>query len=249
MDNFGRRTCGYIVPPVTGTYTFYIASDDQSRLFFSTDTTPVNTNPALSNQIAEVPDPAGGGNGWTNVDEWNKYSEQASAPISLTTGQYYYVEALQKEGAANDVLVPLITEAKKAKRCQKRRRRSAGQPPRHPLSKGSDRKYKEFKIIAFYDAAHEHQYVAGTSGNHHRLGRLMRQYGRMLAIDKAQVKYSVTDGAEWIRRQYVCQLPMLDAQVLDYYHLREHVIGAGETLYGVGSEMSIPWRKERYWGA
>lgn len=145
---------------------------------------------------------------------------------------------------ADGVLVPLVTEAEKAKRRQKRRRRSAGQPPRRPLSKGSDQKYKEFKIIVFYDAAHEHQYVAGTSGNHHRLGRLMRQYGRMLAIDKAQVKYSVTDGAEWIRRQYACQLPMLDAQVLDYYHLREHVISAGETLYGLGSEMSIQWRKD-----
>jgi hypothetical protein len=103
-NNFGRRIYGYLVPPVTGTYTFYIASDDQSRLFLSTDTTPVDTDPSLGNQIAEVPDPAGEGTGWTNVDQWDKYPEQASVGISLTAGQYYYIEALQKEGGSNDHL-------------------------------------------------------------------------------------------------------------------------------------------------
>ena len=105
-DNFGRRVYGYIVPPVTGDYTFYIASDDQSRLFLSADTTPVDTDPALGNQIAEVPvDPTDIlGAGWSNVDEWDKYPEQTSAPISLTAGQYYYVEALHKEGGYGDHL-------------------------------------------------------------------------------------------------------------------------------------------------
>jgi hypothetical protein len=103
-NNFGRRIYGYLVPPVTGTYTFYIASDDQSRLFLGTDTTPVDTDPSLGNQIAEVPDPAGTETGWTNVDQWDKYPEQTSVGISLTAGQYYYIEALQKEGGSNDHL-------------------------------------------------------------------------------------------------------------------------------------------------
>jgi hypothetical protein len=145
---------------------------------------------------------------------------------------------------ADGVLVPLVTESEKVKRRQKRRRRRKGQPPRCAIRKGSDQKYKEFKVIAFYDTDGTHQYVAGTSGNHQQAGRLMRQYGRMLRIDKAQVKYSVSDGAEWIRRQYVGQLPMLDANVLDYYHLREHVIVASQVLYGVGSTASVQWRKE-----
>lgn len=138
---------------------------------------------------------------------------------------------------ADGVLVPLVTELEKAKRRQHRRRRGRG------IGQGSDQKYKEFKIVAFYDTDGTHQYVAGTSGNHQQAGRLMRQSGRMLGIDKTQVKYSVSDGAEWIRRQYAVQLPMLDANVLDYYHLREHVILASQVLYGVGSKVSVQWRK------
>lgn len=164
---------------------------------------------------------------WTSAD----CRPDARHPTCLMTG-------------ADGVMVPLVTEAEKAKRRQKRRRRRKGQPPRQAIRKGSDQPYKEFKVIAFYDATGEHHYVAGTGGNHEQAGRLIRQYGRMLAIDKAQIKYSITDGAEWIRRQYVGQLPMLDANVLDYYHLREHVIAASQTLYGTGSEASVRWRKE-----
>jgi hypothetical protein len=96
-DNYGQRIRGYIVPQTTGTYTFYIASDDGSRLFLGADTNPVNTDPALGNQIAEVP----GGN-WTNANEWTKFPEQKSAPVALTAGQYYYVEVLHKEGDGGD---------------------------------------------------------------------------------------------------------------------------------------------------
>lgn len=164
---------------------------------------------------------------WTSAD----CRSDAQSPTCLITG-------------ADGVLVPLVTEVEKAKRRQQRRRRRKGQPLRRRLCKGSDQAYKEFKIIAFYDADGSHPYAAGTSGDHNQAGRLMRQYGRMLAIDKAQVKYSVTDGAEWIRRQYASQLPMLDAHVLDYYHRREHVIVTGQVLHGVGSEASVQWRKE-----
>jgi len=164
---------------------------------------------------------------WTSAD----CRVDSQSPTCLITG-------------TDGVLVPLVTEAEKAKRRQKRRRRRKGQPPLHAIRKGSDQKYKEFKITTFYDTSGEHQYVAATSGNHEQAGRLMRQCGLMLAIDKAQVRYSVTDGAEWIRRQYASQLPMLDANVLDYYHLREHVIVAGQSLHGPGTEVSVQWRRE-----
>ena len=86
----GERITGFIVPPSTGDYIFYIASDDKSRLFVSSDTTPVDTDPALANHIAEVAE-------YTDIDEWDKLEGQASAPISLVAGQYYYVEILHKE--------------------------------------------------------------------------------------------------------------------------------------------------------
>src|SRR5688572_13497306 len=40
LDNYGQRLRALIVPPTTGLYTFWIASDDQSQLWLSTDATP-----------------------------------------------------------------------------------------------------------------------------------------------------------------------------------------------------------------
>ena len=51
----------------------------------------VNDNPANKVRIASVPD-------WTDSRQWNKFPTQKSAAITLTAGQRYYVEALQKEG-------------------------------------------------------------------------------------------------------------------------------------------------------
>ena len=91
-DNYGTRVRGFITAPNTGTFVFWISSDDNSQLFLSTDATPANKS-----LIASVSD-------WTNPREWTKYSEQKSAGISLTAGQKYYVEALQKEGTGGDNL-------------------------------------------------------------------------------------------------------------------------------------------------
>jgi hypothetical protein len=41
-DNYGDRMRGYIYPPQTGDYTFWIAGDDLSELWLSTDDTPAN---------------------------------------------------------------------------------------------------------------------------------------------------------------------------------------------------------------
>ena len=41
-EYYGQRIRGYIVPPSTGNYTFWIASDDYSQLWLSTDNDPAN---------------------------------------------------------------------------------------------------------------------------------------------------------------------------------------------------------------
>lgn len=91
-ENYGQRMHGYIVPPATGSYTFWIASDDQGALFLSTDETP-----AKARQICQVPE-------WTSSREWTKYAEQQSAPITLQANKAYYVSALMKEGGGGDNL-------------------------------------------------------------------------------------------------------------------------------------------------
>jgi PQQ-dependent dehydrogenase (s-GDH family) len=91
-ENYGARVYGYICPPVTGSYTFWIASDDNSELWLSTTSSPSNRQ-----RIAYHTQ-------WTNSREWNKYTTQKSAAITLTAGQLYYVEALMKEGTQGDNL-------------------------------------------------------------------------------------------------------------------------------------------------
>jgi hypothetical protein len=97
--------------------------------------------------------------------------------------------------------------------------------------------------VTFYDPSGHHRYTAATTGNHRVLGRLMRRHAGQLQLDQADRKYSVSDGADWIRCQYQQQLPMLDAMILDYYHLREQTIRCGHTLFGEGSDAASEWRK------
>lgn len=92
LDNYGQRLRGFVVPPVSGNYTFWIAGDDNCELWLSTDDDPLNAS-----RIASVP-------GWTSSREWGKYTEQQSSPVSLAAGSVYYVEALMKEGGGGDNL-------------------------------------------------------------------------------------------------------------------------------------------------
>ena len=89
-DNYGTRIRGYLYPPADGNYTFWIASDDASQLRLSTD-----DDPCHAVQIAYV-------SSWTNSREWNKETNQQSAPKPLLAGHKYYIEALQKEGTGGD---------------------------------------------------------------------------------------------------------------------------------------------------
>jgi hypothetical protein len=89
-DNYGTRIRGYIHPTASGSYTFWVAGDDNTDLYLSTSDNPANTS-----RIAYV-------SGWTNSREWNKYSTQQSATVNLVAGQKYYIEVLHKEGSGGD---------------------------------------------------------------------------------------------------------------------------------------------------
>lgn len=91
-DNYGRRVRGYLCPAITGSYRFWIASDDEGELRLSSDETVANAT-----IIARAPT-------WTGETQWDKFAEQQSALITLTGGQRYYIEARQKEGTGGDHL-------------------------------------------------------------------------------------------------------------------------------------------------
>ena len=92
-DGFGARVRGYICPPVSGEYVFFMSADDMGELWLST-----NDNPDNKQKIAYV-------NTATNIRQFNKYPSQRSQRIYLKAGQRYYVEALQQEIMSGDHLV------------------------------------------------------------------------------------------------------------------------------------------------
>lgn len=89
-DNFSRRIVGQIVAPATGAYTFWIASDDASRLYLST-----NSSAANKTQIATLV-------GWTSFQNWDVNDSRKSAAKNLVAGQSYYMEVQHQEGSGDD---------------------------------------------------------------------------------------------------------------------------------------------------
>ncbi|HEX5218872.1 MAG TPA: LamG-like jellyroll fold domain-containing protein [Verrucomicrobiae bacterium] len=92
LSNYGQRVRTFVVPPVDGAYSFWIASDDTSQLFLSTDESPANK---LSIAGVAV---------WTDPRQWTKEPNQKSAPITLQAGRRYYLEAIMQEGNGGDNL-------------------------------------------------------------------------------------------------------------------------------------------------
>lgn len=88
------RMRGFLHPAVTGDYKFWIASDNSSELWLSTDSSSSNVR-----KIASVQHFA-----WTEPRQWSKYPSQASGSIRLKAGATYYIEALQEQTASGENL-------------------------------------------------------------------------------------------------------------------------------------------------
>ena len=89
-DNYGSTIRGYLIPPTTGAYTFYIASDDSAQLILGPSSAQVSTPVIAYN------------NTYTNPYDWDAISTATSATYNLTAGQPYYIEMRQKEGGGGD---------------------------------------------------------------------------------------------------------------------------------------------------
>lgn len=106
-ENYGSNFRGYITPPVTGDYVFFISSDDPSSLYLSTDDSPTNkkliayeTNWSASRAWTS----SGGGSDTTlKRSDLNVNTQWPNGnTITLTAGQRYYVEVIHTEGGGGD---------------------------------------------------------------------------------------------------------------------------------------------------
>ena len=79
-DNYGSRMKGWLRPPVSGDYKFWIASDDNGELWLSTDDNPASKRLACHQPFSS----------WSRY--WTMYPEQESKLIPLVAGKAYYYE-------------------------------------------------------------------------------------------------------------------------------------------------------------
>ncbi len=89
-ENYGSCIAGWITPGVSGDYTFFIASDDASRLYLN----------------STGPDPAGAVMIADELDCCDGFVEPGdaatSSPITLTAGTRYFIRAVHTEGGGGD---------------------------------------------------------------------------------------------------------------------------------------------------
>ena len=143
------------------------------------------------------------------------------------------------------VMAPVVTETEKAKRRLKiKGKRQRCGKKRRPLARakpGADQKYKEFKIVTYYDEPKHHRLVLGTKGDKTEAGRLMRRLAARIDLPSASEKVGNVDGAPWIRLQVEGQNLPLDELGLDFYHLAENVHKARRLVYGETSLAGMVW--------
>ncbi len=88
-NNYGTLIRGFVAPPTTGEYTFYISGDDETQLWLSD-----SQSPDTAVQIAMTMS--------TPVDNFSRYSSQTSGVHYLEAGKKYYFELRHKEGGWDD---------------------------------------------------------------------------------------------------------------------------------------------------
>ena len=146
------------------------------------------------------------------------------------------------------VMAPMVTQTEKTKRRTKikakRQRRGRTCRPLRRAKAGADQRYKEFKLVTYYDESKRHRLVQATRGNHVEAGRVMRRLAGRIDLTAAAEKVGIVDGAPWIRSQVEGQSLPLDALGLDFYHLAENVHKARRAVYGETDEAGTLWAGE-----
>ena len=91
-DDYGVKISGMLIPPKTGDYVFFVASDDGSQLFLSTDESPANKK-LIASESKWHPLKRG----WQSLGP-----DSISPPQTLQAGKRYWIEALFREAGVDD---------------------------------------------------------------------------------------------------------------------------------------------------
>ena len=88
------RIRGFLYPPETGSYRFWIAADDAGEFWLSPDSDPEKIQKTAALGIGNS----------TGSREWTRYPTQGSQPVELRAGEKYYVETYHIQGVGRDSL-------------------------------------------------------------------------------------------------------------------------------------------------
>jgi len=145
-------------------------------------------------------------------------------------------------------MVPTVTDEEKCRRRQKtaaaRAKRTADKPKLPPLPrrrKGTDQRYKEFKLVQFHDEAVERRLVSVTRKPCEEAGRIMRRDARRIGFDQADERIANVDGGPWIVNVIMNWTIVLSALCLDFFHLGQHVNEGKRMTFGEKSETGRQW--------
>jgi len=108
-NNYVTRDSGWFVPPATDAYVFFLACDDDSDLFLSTDGNPAN-KAMIAQETAWSPTDGwlGGGGGQITQKRSDGFSPDGGATVPyangilLNAGTAYYIELVHHQGGGGD---------------------------------------------------------------------------------------------------------------------------------------------------
>jgi hypothetical protein len=168
--------------------------------------------------------------------DWSASECKASTPQGQETSRLYV--------SADGVMVPTITQAEKDKRREAVMERRAKMPRKQrrrlrrlgSVKKGTDQRYKQMYLSSIYDQEQEHRLVGVTRQKIKGLQHLLRREAARVRLPAAAERVGVVDGAVCLRNTLE-DLP-LEAILLDFYHLGEHV---GEAAVKTLGETYKPW--------
>lgn len=144
--------------------------------------------------------------------------------------------------SSDGFMAPTITDQEKRARRKKvleKRKGRKGKKRRLPaVKRGTDGRYKEFKLVMFYDQDLTRKQVSVTRRGCNEAGKLMIRDAWRLGIAAADQRLANIDGGPWIInqiRRYQRRLN-LTAVGLDFFHLGENVHSTRRILFGEQNE-------------
>jgi hypothetical protein len=174
--------------------------------------------------------------------DWSASGCKQTTPQGQETTRLY--------ASADGVLVPTITQAEKDKRregvlarraemprAQRRRLKRLG-----AVRKGTDQRYKQVYVTAFYDQDQEHRLVGVTRKQAKGLQQLLRREAARVHLRAAAERIGMVDGAVCLRNNLE-GLP-LQAILLDFYHLSKHVGEAAVETFGAETDACKQWKED-----